>query len=309
MQTYNIIIDANKKETTRHGGYEFPLALYHTRICKNILGFIDWHWHEELQLSVVLQGRVEFQVNEDVLILNAGEGLFVNKGQLHRSANYQHSDSTYICVDFQANLVAGFEGSVIGRKYVQPYLENAALPYLVLNNTEPWQNAILEQIKILGRLFENKAPYYEWEMTIILQQIWLELVKNSFASRALPAEAVTKPTCKQIIGFIRQHYMEKVNLADLAQLVSMSESACCREFKRAMKCTIFEYLMNYRLSESARLLLTTEASITEIAYQCGFSSASYFIDQFKKKTDTTPLAYRKDKVEHKEGILSAMEKK
>jgi len=308
MQTYNIIIDGNKKETTRHGGYEFPLALYHTRICKNILGFIDWHWHEELQLSVVIQGQVEFQVNEDIMVLKTGEGLFVNKGQLHRSSNYQHSDSTYICVDFQANLVSGFEGSVLSRKYVQPYLENAALPYLVLKNTEPWQNTILEQIKTLGGLFEAKAPYYEWEMTLLLEQIWLALVKNNFAAQALPAEAAAKTTCKQIIGYIRQHYMEKVNLTDLAQLVNMSEGACCREFKRAMKCTIFEYLMNYRLSESARLLLTTEDSITEIAYQCGFSSASYFIGQFKKKTDTTPLAYRKDKVEHKEGILSAMGK-
>lgn len=73
-----------------------------------------------------------------------------------------------------------------------------------------------------------------------------------------------------------------------------------------MKCTIFEYIINYRLVVSGKLLLTTNDSISSIAYQCGFGSTSYFIEKFKKKTGVSPLVYRKEKISAKESILTTM---
>ncbi|CAB1253154.1 Bacterial regulatory helix-turn-helix s, AraC family protein [Clostridiaceae bacterium BL-3] len=43
------------------------------------------------------------------------------------------------------------------------------------------------------------------------------------------------------------------------------------------------------------MLLTTNDSIADVAYQCGFGSTSYFIEKFKNKTGVTPFGYRKDK--------------
>ncbi|KAA8674558.1 helix-turn-helix transcriptional regulator [Clostridium sp. MT-14] len=58
---------------------------------------------------------------------------------------------------------------------------------------------------------------------------------------------------------------------------------------------MFEYITNYLLVISAKLLLTTNDSIADVAYQCGFGSTSYFIEKFKNKTGVTPFGYRKDK--------------
>ena len=46
MQANNIINNKNKKEVTQHGSFEFPITVYRTQISENILGYIDWHWHE-----------------------------------------------------------------------------------------------------------------------------------------------------------------------------------------------------------------------------------------------------------------------
>lgn len=62
-----------------------------------------------------------------------------------------------------------------------------------------------------------------------------------------------------------------------------------------MNCSIFEYITNYRLVESEKLLITTNESITDIAYKCGFASASYFIEKFKLQTVMSPFIYRKKK--------------
>lgn len=82
---------------------------------------------------------------------------------------------------------------------------------------------------------------------------------------------------------------------DISSQVNLSKGACCREFKKYMNCSIFEYITNYRLVESEKLLITTNESITDIAYKCDFASASYFIEKFKLQTGMSPFVYRKKK--------------
>lgn len=64
----------------------------------------------------------------------------------------------------------------------------------------------------------------------------------------------------------------------------MAKTYCCREFKRQMDCTVFDYLINYRILKSIELL-KNHHSITEIAYAYGFHSTSYFIKKFKEKQE------------------------
>ena len=67
---------------------------------------------------------------------------------MHKARNYKNYDSTYICVDFQANFISGFEGSIVGAKYVEPYINNAALPYMILKPSTEWQQKILSKILV-----------------------------------------------------------------------------------------------------------------------------------------------------------------
>lgn len=53
--------------------------------------------------------------------------------------------------------------------------------------------------------------------------------------------------------------------------------------------------ISYRLKLGADLLQTTGLSVTEIAYQVGFSNASYFAEAFRKTYRCTPVEYRNSK--------------
>ena len=54
-----------------------------------------------------------------------------------------------------------------------------------------------------------------------------------------------------------------------------------------------EYLNSYRVEKAAAKLLTSDASITDIAYSCGFNDLSYFIKTFKSLKGVTPARFRK----------------
>ena len=56
--------------------------------------------------------------------------------------------------------------------------------------------------------------------------------------------------------------------------------------------TIFSYIRLYRITQASKLLRETGLSVEDIATECGFASASYFISAFKRCLKTTPLRYR-----------------
>jgi AraC family transcriptional regulator, melibiose operon regulatory protein len=71
-----------------------------------------------------------------------------------------------------------------------------------------------------------------------------------------------------------------------------------RYFKRFLKCTLLNYVIDYRIQKSLYLLQQGDSNITEVAYQVGFNSTSYFIKEFRNSLNMTPLSYKKDKMHH-----------
>ena len=82
------------------------------------------------------------------------------------------------------------------------------------------------------------------------------------------------------------------DLKSVADECGLSYSYLSRVFKRVMKKSFSEYVNYIRITEAQRLLASTEKSITEIAQDVGFSTASYFIDTFKKQVHVTPSKFR-----------------
>ena len=294
MQQYNIVIDKNKKETTDHGSFEFPLAIYTTDISKNVIGFIDWHWHDELQFCVITKGRVVFDINDSQVILNEGDGLFINSQQIHRAKNHENINSSYICFDFHPKLISSFMGSLINTKYIEPYVNNSSIEYFILSKNTSWQIDIIHKLFYIYEIYNDKSFGFELKIIMNFLEIWQDFFEFYFKSFKEKELNYNSLRLKSIITYINNHYMEKIQLEDVAKVVNLSKSACCREFKKHMKCTIFEYLINYRLVMATKLLVSSDYSVTEIAYNCGFGTTSYFIEKFKNKTGVSPYVYRKN---------------
>ena len=124
-------------------------------------------------------------------------------------------------------------------------------------------------------------------------QVW-EILHEHFSEILETATPdIKNQSIRMIIDYIDQHYAEPLELEEIAKKAGWAKSTCCREFKKTMNCTIFEYIMNCRLSQSERLLLSSDHTITEIAGLCGFDTSSYFIRNFKARTGISPTAYRR----------------
>ena len=92
--------------------------------------------------------------------------------------------------------------------------------------------------------------------------------------------------------YVQAHYKEEITIDSIAEAVHYSPGECCRLFKRVTHDTIFSYIRLYRITQASKLLRKTGLSVEDIATECGFASASYFISAFKKCLKTTTLRYR-----------------
>ena len=123
--------------------------------------------------------------------------------------------------------------------------------------------------------------------------IWRIVCRHVGKTEDNPADAKNMDRLKQILTYIHGHYQEKITLDDIASEVSICPSECCRFFKKHMKESLFDYLLNYRIEQSLDFLSCGNGTITEAAIQCGFSSPSYFSRVFREKMGYSPREYLK----------------
>ncbi len=99
------------------------------------------------------------------------------------------------------------------------------------------------------------------------------------------------------IGIMRQRMYERCDVTDIASQVGTTKRELTRLFNRYLRVPPAEYWRNIRLSSAHWMVVNTDRSITQIAYECGFTDSSHLIRWFRKRYQLTPTALRKASVD------------
>ncbi|HVZ80592.1 MAG TPA: AraC family transcriptional regulator [bacterium] len=120
----------------------------------------------------------------------------------------------------------------------------------------------------------------------------LEFFSNLFQS---PLRGERNFRLERAKDYIAQNFQRSLSLTEVASRTGFSVSRFSRCFKESFGMGFSDYLLQLRCDHARRLLETTRLSIGQIAQDCGFQSASYFIQQFKRRSGQTPQAFRQQK--------------
>ncbi len=135
----------------------------------------------------------------------------------------------------------------------------------------------------------------------------LFLLSKSIEILVLQAEAYDRaaneqPICckrkddQERIRYARDYVVDHVDnppsLSELARIIGINEYKLKRGFKEIFQTTVFGYLSDYRLTKARQILLDRSKTITEIAYDLGYSSPQHFSTAFKKKFGVSPSSAR-----------------
>ena len=152
----------------------------------------------------------------------------------------------------------------------------------------------------IKEIFISLCEHYNTGITnddILTQSLLLKLIytlsENSASVVKFTPKSNNRKTIERALEYINNHLSADLTLEKLASVANFNTIYFHKLFKASTGKTLHEYVEDQRIKKSINLLISTDMTLTEIAYECGFSSQSYFSYAFKKKIGSAPREYVK----------------
>jgi len=275
----------NYYENRQRGTTDFPME-FHLVDKKHPHYTMPYHWHAEFELIRILEGAFTVSIEEKVYLAIKGSTIMIPGGLLHSGIPH---DCIYECVVFDLNMLLKENDG--NRKYIKQITNHE----LAINTYfDPSYLNIHQTVwSLFDALICKKQGYQMIVRGSLYQLFGIILSEAYYSSNPTRTARIHKRMMqlKQVLEYIEENYAFPLTLEELAGSVGMSRKYFCRFFREMTHQTAFEYLNYYRIERACYQLTTTDLSVTEVAYNCGFNDLSYFIKTFKKYKETTPKQY------------------
>ena len=281
------------KELLTYGTEDFPIAFFDDDLSKVK---VPWHWHDELEIVIILSGEVIVSFRGKEYLLKEKEGYFANSSILH-CARLQSETGWQHALVFDPRVIA-HPGDLIWKQYVSPLFSNEKIPYLRLSKDLEWQRKIIELSEKAWQYGAYEKKDFPLIVRSCLSEVFSQIISHmdeiSHDYSNINEIIKEDERIKKCLHFIDRHYMDDISIDDIANNCDISGSTLLRLFRKMLHTTPIQYLMKYRLNWIAALLISEDKlSISQIAYANGFNDISYFNRCFLKEFGMTPSEYRK----------------
>ena len=245
------------------------------------------HYHDEcIELLFVLEGNLDLFSSYDRFHMEKTDFTVINRGDIHYinseegalvvslyldfgcyREKYEYLDYIFFeCESFNANSVQ--------LKY------NTEVRKLVSGMVLEFS----EEVQDVGRINEKAAML----MDIFVSKYDFVHYHNG---RELPVDQMQR--YYRLIKEIDIHYSEKLDIDQLAQQEYIGKNYVSQFWKKATSMNLTDYITSVRSEKSEKMMLTSDKSINEISFSCGFSDPKYIYKGFKKWYGRTPSEHKK----------------
>lgn len=242
--------------------------------------------HNEIEINYLIEGTVTYFFQGSKITIPA-RSLTMFWGLVpHQIVEYTGSTPYFVCtVPFSQFLEwrfpSGFVDKVLkGEIIIEDSGEHSSFDEFLLNN---WIKDLTTREGHMATLLEMRARLLRMADRILANKENVQVqIHSSEISQV-----------ERIAMFIAQNYARPIKAADIGKEVGLHPDYANVVFKRTFGMSLSEYLIQERISHAQRKLVSTDISITEILYECGFNSISSFNAAFRKINKCTPREFRK----------------
>ena len=274
-------------ELLQRGTADFPIELYSVDEYHHRYEMVS-HWHGEMEIIRVIRGNLNIRLNNDVYSLGKDDIVFVNPETIHTAIP---TECIYECFVFDVDsLTAGFAGC----KYFFEGLLNGE--YMINEYMPQTETELCVSVDSIFNTMKHKSSGYKFKVVGELYKLFGIIIDKHLYSHISGGNTILKDKnfvkLKNAISYMRDNYEKQMTLEEMAKTAGMSAKYFCRFFKEMTRKSPVEYLNTYRVEKAARLLISTDINVTDIAYMSGFNDLSYFIKTFKMYKGVSPSKFR-----------------
>ena len=162
------------------------------------------------------------------------------------------------------------------------YKEKQIGPMIAIILNQMYQQSLnlsMYKLYLRGKVFELMSLYFSKDKEMDIEHCPFLADDNNIKK------------IKKAKEIIISRMIEPPTLVQLAKEVDISLKKLKQGFKQVYGTSVFSFLIDYKMQVSKRLLSSGEYNVNEVALKVGYSTATHFINAFKKKFGTTPKKY------------------
>ena len=275
-------------EIVNYDDPNFPSYIYDGWIAPKVTWEGVPHFHEDIEIMTIKEGRLAYFVNGKELLLRAGDTIVVNSNQIHYNMTINGEIAKYVICVLHPSILSN--SVAVEMQAIRPIIDNQDLPYLRFRYINERTDSIRDLI--LGLPDIRHDPF---AITKQFYQIW-DIIRKQAETLGATEEVVSDPrmqSFKSMMHFISNNYSKQITLGDIAASGNVSKSLCNTLFHQYVGESPINYLMHLRSRKVAELLRSGKMPMTEIAALTGFGGVSYMSETFRKFFEESPREYRK----------------
>ncbi|MGE7760055.1 helix-turn-helix domain-containing protein [Peribacillus sp. NPDC097895] len=253
------------------------------------------HMHDYYEIVYVYNGKGTFFIGDVFYDMQQGDVFLIPNNTIHRALPNKDDPVTSTIIFFSPTLI--YKDMVDDSfSYLHLFDLTKKSKNYKMSLPEKKQVKMEEQLQLILQEKTSQSLGSRHACLLTVHQIILDLSRTRINGREdLPeGSSYSSEWIKDILIYINEHIDEALTLTTLAQKALVSPAHFSRVFKATTGIGLIVYLNTKRIIKAKELLLETNHTVATIADMCGFESMPQFYRTFKKYTDLTPAAFRKE---------------
>lgn len=268
---------------------QIPLGQSFRLFSPRLKNYFFWHYHPEYELVYVEATTGIRHVGQNISSFMGSDLVLIGSNIPHLNFDYG-IETAYKQIVVQ--LKEGFLGDAIDETpelaTIQKLLDKA---YLGLSFSGATKEIVAKKLKSMQSLghFEQLLSLLEVFYVLASSDEVIELNEQDTSLKLFLNDKIRMGA---IYKYIHSNYNQTTDVNAVAASVHLSTPAFCRYFKKQTKMTFTEFVNQYKITQ-AKTMLLQDKNISEVCYESGFESLSYFNKLFKKLTGENPSVFKK----------------
>jgi AraC-like DNA-binding protein len=255
----------------------------------------SFHYHSDYEIMLIENGSGKQIVGNSISNYQNSTLLFLGKNLAHGWKSIKKDEADTIlthCIYIQ------FCDDCLGNDFfLSPEMDKANELLKLSNFGLHITGKCMEDVSVLMKEMVNQKGLSK---IITFLRIFETIKKNPEYS--LLCESDYSPSrggkrdkrLQDIYQYLFENFSEEISIDIIAEKMDMSKSAFCHFFKKHTGKSFSLKVNEVRVNQACHFLTSSDISITQICFECGFQSVSYFNKTFKEITGYSPSSYRNE---------------
>ena len=243
------------------------------------------HHHDFYEMFLIGDGSVEHHINNEIQHLTAGALVFIRPRDAHFFSKFSDENCKLINLAFLSQTFAAITAFL--DLYTDTLMHPQQPPTVILNSVD--RGHLQTQLQQWGRsLYQDKAQSRQ-----TLRALLAHIISQYFSEQSPQPDEIIPDW----LLALKQAMQKRENFVEgreaLLRIANRTPEYVGRSFKKHLGVTPSQLINDLRLDYATDLLLNTDLSPTDIAYDVGFGNVSHFYHLFKERWHCSPNLYRK----------------